>query len=61
MIMQKRQLLLSRVSQRLIGLNFVNDPYVIVKKLTESNLLFFSAYHRVKSLSKVKQFASTSV
>ena len=60
MIMQKRQLLLSRVSQRL-GLNFVNDPYVIVKKLIESNLLFFSAYHRVKSLSKVKQFASTSV
>ena len=61
MIMQKRQLLLSRVSQRLIGLNFVNDPYVIVKKLIESNLLFFSAYHRVKSLSTVKQFASTSV
>ena len=60
MIMQKRQLLLSRVSQRL-GLNFANDPYVIVKKLIESNLLFFSAYHRVKSLSKVKQFASTSV
>ena len=60
MIMQKRQLLLSRVSQRL-GLNFVNDPYVIVKKLIESNLLFFSAYHRVKSVSKVKQFASTSV
>ena len=60
MIMQKRQLLLSRVSQRL-GLNFVNDPYVIVKKLIESNLLFFSAYHRVKTLSKVKQFASTSV
>ena len=60
MIIQKRQLLLSRVSQRLIGLNFVNDPYVIVKKLIESNL-FFSAYHRVKSLSKVKQFASTSV
>ena len=61
MIMQKRQLLLSRVSQRLIGLNFVNDPYVIVKKLIESNLFFFSAYHRVKILSQMKQFASTSV
>ena len=38
MIMPKKAA--SRVSQRLIGLNFVNDPYVIVKKLNESNLLF---------------------
>ena len=35
MIMPKKAA--SRVSQRLIGLNFVN---VIVKKLNESNLLF---------------------
>ena len=39
MIMPKKAA--SRVSQRLIGLNFVNDPYVIVKKLIESNLFFF--------------------
>ena len=38
MIMPKKAA--SRVSQRLIGLNFVNDPYVMVKKLNESNLLF---------------------
>ena len=59
-------------AQRLIGLNFVNDHYVIVKKSmnvarrlaatnVSGNLLFFSAYHHVKRLSKMKQFASASV